>query len=119
MMATMTKLLITLVAGAGIALAGAPVAAASEDAFIKAIDSLDYYAIDCAGCAQDALDVGYRVCAAFDAAGEKAAITEVLRSYNGPGQSNAEYHATLFAHTPPMSCAPSTTGRSVRSDDPH
>ncbi len=80
MMATMIEAADHPVAGAGIALAGAPVAAASEDAFIEAIDSLDYYAIDCAGCAQDALDVGYRVCAAFDAAGEKAAIAEVLRS---------------------------------------
>ncbi|MDX1884858.1 DUF732 domain-containing protein [Mycolicibacterium sp. 120270] len=93
----MTKLLIVLVAGTGIALAGAPVASASEDAFIKAIDSLDYYAIDCPGCVEDALDVGYRVCEAFDAAGDTAAIREVLRSYNGPGQSNPEYHATLFA----------------------
>lgn len=93
----MTKLPIALMAGIGIALAEAPVAAASEDAFIEAIDSLDYYAITCPGCAQDALDVGYRVCKAFDAGGETAAIQEVLRSYNGPDQTNPEYHATLFA----------------------
>jgi hypothetical protein len=110
MMATMTKLLITLLAGAGIALVGAPVASASEDAFIAAIDSLDYYAIDCAGCAQDALDVGYRVCAAFDAAGETAAIQEVLRSCNGPGQSNAEYHANLFAQYSAYELCPQHNG---------
>ena len=109
-MVTMTTLLITLLAVAGIALAGAPVASAPEDAFIEAIDSLDYYAIDCPGCAQDALDVGYRVCAALDAGGKTAAIQEVLRSYNGPGQSNTEYHANLFVQYSAFELCPQHNG---------
>jgi hypothetical protein len=88
---------ITVMLTAGVALGPAATASASEQAFIGAIDSLDRYAIDCPGCAQDALDVDFRVCAAFDAGGDQAAIKEVLRAYNGPGQSNAEYYATLFA----------------------
>lgn len=102
----MNKLLIAVMAPC-IALATAPMASASEDAFIAAID---YYAIDCAGCAEDALDVGYRVCAAFDAAGKTAAIQEVLRSYNGPGQSNAEYHANLFAQYSAYELCPQHNG---------
>lgn len=85
---TMKNPLFLVVMLAGICLAGAPVAGASEDAFLGAIDSLDYYSIECPGCAQDALDVGYRVCQAFDTGGDSAAIAEVLRSYNGPNQTN-------------------------------
>jgi hypothetical protein len=107
---SMTKSLITLLAAVGIALAGAPVATASEDAFVEAIRALEYYAIDCPGCAQDALDVGYRVCDAFDTAGKAAAIQEVLRSYNGPGQKNAEYHATLFAQYSAYELCPQHNG---------
>lgn len=105
----MTKLLITLLAAVGIALAGAPVASASEDAFIAAIDTMDYYAIDCPGCAQEALDVGYRVCDAFDAAGKDAAIQEVLRSYNGPG-THSNYYATLFAQSAAYELCPQHNG---------
>lgn len=94
---TKTKLLIGLLAATGIAFGTAPGASASEDAFIQAIGSLNYYAIECPGCAQDALNVGYRVCKAFDSGGQSAAVNAVLKAYNGPGQSNAEYHATLFA----------------------
>lgn len=106
----MKKLLIVLLAVAGIALAGAPVASASEQAFIEAIDSLDHYAIGCSGCAQDALDVGYRACAAFDVGGDQAAIQEVLRSYNGPGQDNAHYYATLFAQYSAYELCPQHNG---------
>jgi uncharacterized protein DUF732 len=106
----MVKYLITLLAAVGIGLACAPTASASEDAFIKAIDSLDYYAVDCPGCAQDALSVGYRVCKAFDAGGQSAAVEEVLRSYNGPGESNPEYHATLFAQYSAYELCPQHNG---------
>jgi hypothetical protein len=55
--------LITLLAVVGIALAtAATVAAAAEQGFIESVDSLGYYAIDRAGCAQDTVDVGYREC---------------------------------------------------------
>lgn len=106
----MKKMMTAMVAGAGIALGTAAPAFASEDAFIKAINSLDYYAIDCPGCAQDALDVGYRVCSAFDAGGKTAAAQEVLRSYNGPGQSNPEYYATLFAQYSAYELCPQHNG---------
>jgi hypothetical protein len=65
----MTKLTITLLASIGIALGSAGTASASQDDFVRAIDSLNHYAIDCPGCAQDALNVGYRVCAAFGTGG--------------------------------------------------
>ncbi|PRC48538.1 hypothetical protein C6A85_79335, partial [Mycobacterium sp. ITM-2017-0098] len=100
----------TMVALAGFGLAVAPVAGASEDAFIAAIDSLDHYAIECPGCAQDALHVGYRVCQAFDAGGDSAAIAEVLRSYNGPDQTNPEYYATLFAQYSAYELCPQHNG---------
>lgn len=106
----MTKMLIGLLAAAGIALTTAPVALASEETFIRAIDSLDHYAIECPECAQDALEVGYRVCAAFDAGGDTAAIAEVLRSYNGPGQTNPEYYATLFAQYSAYELCPQHNG---------
>ncbi|GAA2809973.1 DUF732 domain-containing protein [Mycolicibacterium pallens] len=93
----MLKFVVAVLAATGIAFGTAPVASASEDAFIQAISSLNYYAINCPGCAQDALNVGYRVCKTFDSGGQSAAIQAVLKAYNGPGQSNAEYHATLFA----------------------
>lgn len=72
-------------------------AQASESGFVKAIDSIGYYATGCPGCAQDAISVGYRACAAWDQGGEMAAIRTVIKAYNGPGQPNAAYHATLFA----------------------
>lgn len=106
----MGKLFFALAAVASIGLAGAPVASASEQALIEAIDSLDYCAIGCPGCAQDALDVGYRACAAFDTGGDQAAIQEVLRAYNGPGQSNPEYHATLFAQYSAYELCPQHNG---------
>lgn len=110
MMDVMKKIAAIIMATLGLALGTAATASASEQAFIDAIDSLDYYAIGCPGCAQDALDVGYRVCAAFDAGGDSAAIAEVLRSYNGPGQSNPEYHATLFAQYSAYELCPQHNG---------
>lgn len=105
-----TRLIITALAGIGIAVAGAPVAAASEQAFVEAIDSLEYYATGCPGCDQDALEVGYRVCSAFDAGGSAAAIREVLNSYNGPGQNNPEYYAYLFAQYSAYELCPQHNG---------
>ncbi|GAB3227036.1 DUF732 domain-containing protein [Mycolicibacterium hippocampi] len=106
----MKKLLISTLAALGVALAGAPVAGASENAFVKAIDSLDHYAIECAGCAKDALDVGYRVCQAFDAGGDTAAIQEVLNSYNGDDSPNRHYYATLFAQYSAYELCPQHNG---------
>lgn len=106
----MTKMLIGLLTALGLALGTAGTASASEDAFIKAIDSLDYYAIECPGCAHDALDVGYKACAGFDAGGDTAAIQAVLDSYNGPGQDNAHYYATLFAQYSAYELCPQHNG---------
>jgi hypothetical protein len=96
-MTTMKKLLISALAVLGIALGTAATASADEAGFISSIESLDHYATDCAGCAQDALSVGYKACAAFDRGGETAAVQAVLKAYNGPGQQNSDYYATLFA----------------------
>ncbi|WP_197381231.1 DUF732 domain-containing protein [Mycolicibacterium mengxianglii] len=107
----MKKLFITLLAVAGISLGAAPAASASEQAFVDAIDSLDHYAIGCPGCAQDALEVGYRACAAFDQGGDTAAVQAVLTSYNGPGQSSPEYYATLFAQYAAYELCPQHNGQ--------
>lgn len=93
----MTKTFVAALAVAGIALGTAAPASADEVDFIGAISALDYYAIDCPGCAQDAVDVGYQACAGFDRGGSPEAVRAVLDSYNGPGQSHADYYATLFA----------------------
>lgn len=106
----MTKLLTILLAVVGLALGTAATASADEAGFVSAIDSLDYYAIDCPGCAQDAIDVGYRACAGFDRGGDNAAIQAVLDSYNGPGQSNAQYYATLFAQYAAYQLCPEHNG---------
>ena len=109
-MTTMKKIAFTLLAVVGLALGTAATASASEQAFIEAIDSLDHYAIECPGCAQDALDVGYRACAGFDAGGDSAAIQAVLDSYNGPGQDNSHYYATLFAQYSAYELCPQHNG---------
>lgn len=93
----MTKMLLAAFAVAGIALGTAAPASADEVDFIGAISALDYYAIDCSGCAQDAVDVGYWACAGFDRGGSPEAVRAVLDAYNGPGQRNLNYYATLFA----------------------
>lgn len=92
-----------------LALGTAATALADESGFISSV-SLDYYAIECPGCTQDALEVGYRVCAAFDNRGTAAAVAEVLRSYNGPGQSNQAYWATQFAGYPADQLCPKHSG---------
>lgn len=107
----MRRMMMTALAAAGASLVCAPVAGASEEAFLAAIDSLEYYAINCPGCAEDALGVGYRVCAAFDSGGENAAIAEVLKSYNGPGQAHPEYYATLFAQYSAYELCPQHNGK--------
>lgn len=106
----MLKLLATIVAVLSLALGTAATASADEAGFIDAIDSLDYYAIECPGCAQDAIDVGYRACAGFDRGGDNAAIRAVLDSYNGPGQRSPEYYATLFAQYAAYQLCPEHNG---------
>lgn len=85
---------------------------AREDAVVKAIDSLDHSAIECPGCAQDALDVGYRVCATFESGGDTAAVQEVLISYHGDNRLNRRYHATLFAQYSAYELCPQHNGES-------
>lgn len=109
-MAIMTKLFITVLAVLGIALGTSTPASADENDFVSSIASLDYYAIECAGCAQDALDVGYRACAGFDRGGSNAAVQAVLQAYNGPGQENREYYATLFAQYAAYQLCPEHNG---------
>ena len=92
----MSRLLATLLALTGLALSTPATASADEAGFISSIDSLNHYAISCPRCAQDAVDVGYRACAGFDR-GSQGAVQAVLNAYNGPGQRNQNYYATLFA----------------------
>ena len=106
----MTKLLAGLIALFALAAVTASPASADEAGFVRAIDSLDYYAIRCAGCAQDAIEVGYRACDGFDRAGDTAAIQAVLDSYNGPGQKNPDYYATLFAQYAAYQLCPEHNG---------
>jgi hypothetical protein len=96
-MKTMAKLVTSLVAVFAVALSAAATASADEAGFVSSVESLNHYATECAGCVNDALDVGYKACAAFDRGGPAAAIQAVLQAYNGPGQMNQEYYATLFA----------------------
>jgi hypothetical protein len=110
-MTTMTKLLISVLAVFGIALGTAASASADEADFIDAITSLHYYAVDCAGCARDAVDVGHKVCSAFASGGKSAAIQAVLTAYNGPGQENPEYYATLFAQYAAHDLCPNYDGQ--------
>lgn len=105
-MANMTKMLAVVFAVLGLMLGTAASASADEVDFVGAISALDYYAIDCPGCAQDAVDVGYRACAGFDRGGSQAAVQAVLDAYNGPGQSHADYYATLFAQAASYNLCP-------------
>lgn len=107
---TMAKLLTAILAVAGIGLATAGTASADEAGFIAAIDSLDHYAIECAGCAQDAVDVGYRACAAFNRGGDQAAIRAVLDSYNADTEGSRNYYATLFAQYAAYQLCPEHNG---------
>lgn len=93
----MAKLVTALVSVVAVALSTAATASADEAGFVSSIESLNHYATECAGCTKDALDVGYKACAAFDRRGPAAAIQAVLQAYNGPGQTNQKYYATLFA----------------------
>lgn len=93
---TATKLLVAMMAVSAFTLGTAATASADEAGFISSVRSLGYYAVDCPGCAQDAVDVGYRACAAFSR-GEQAAVQAVIAAYNGAGQDYAEYNAHIFA----------------------
>lgn len=95
-MTIVTKVLISLLAVCGLAFGTAATASADDGTFVDAIASLNHYAITCAGCDRDAINVGDKVCTAF-VNGKQAAIQAVQDSYDGPGQTNEEYYATLFA----------------------
>ena len=81
-MTTMKKLLAVLLALAGAGLAGMPVAAADESGFIEAIDAVGHYSTVYP---DETVQVGYRVCAAFDRGGDAAAVQEVLKALQ-PGR---------------------------------
>jgi len=106
----MKKAIVSLLAMSSTALASAGSAAASEQDFLDSIASLNHYAIECAGCADDALDVGYKVCRAFDAGGETAAVQAVLNSYNRDDSPNRDYYATLFAQYAAYELCPQHNG---------
>lgn len=93
----MKMLAAAVAATAALGLSLAPVASADEAGFLDGIRALDHYATECPGCEQDALDVGYRACKAFDLGGDQAAIATVLKAYNGDTSDSAQYYATLFA----------------------
>ncbi len=106
----MTKLLTTVLAMAGLALATAGSAYADEAGFIRSIDSLDYYATECPGCSEDAVGVGYRACAALSRS-KQAAVQAVMTAYNGPGQTSREYYATLFTQYAAHQLCPEHDGK--------
>jgi len=85
-------------------------AQASESGFVKAVDSLNHYAIGCPGCAQDAISVGYRACAAWDEGGERAAIQTVMKAYNSDTSGSPEYYATLFVQYAGQELCPKHAG---------
>lgn len=106
----MTKLLMVLSAIVTIGVVGAPVASADESGFIEAIDSLGHYALEAPGTIGDALDVGYRACAAFGQGGKQAAIQTVLDAYNADTSESADYYATLFAQYAAFNLCPAHDG---------
>lgn len=104
------RLIASGIAAAGIALLGAPTAAADEQDFITAIESLGHYATTAPGTAQEALAIGYRACAAFDRGGDAAAIQTVLDAYSGDTSQSRNYHATLFAQQAAYNLCPEHNG---------
>ncbi|OBB05452.1 hypothetical protein A5731_02010 [Mycolicibacterium conceptionense] len=94
------------VVAAGLGLAFAPAAVADEAGFLDGIRALDHYALDCPGCAQDAVDVGREACQAFDLGGDQAAIAAVRKAYNSDASESAEYYATLFAQSASFELCP-------------
>lgn len=109
-MTNMSKFFLALVIVLGLSLGTSATASADEATFIDSVASLGYYAIECPGCTQDAVDVGYRACAGFDRGGADTAVQAVLDSYNGPGQKNPEYYATLFAQYAAYQLCPEHNG---------
>ncbi|WP_078311282.1 MULTISPECIES: DUF732 domain-containing protein [unclassified Mycobacterium] len=104
------KLAIAILVFAGLSVVLAPQSSADEAGFIAAIDSLDHYATTCAGCAQDAINVGYRACRGFDTGGTAAAINAVKNAYDRDDNS-AEYYATLFAQYAAVQLCPQHQGK--------
>jgi hypothetical protein len=58
----------------------------------------------------ETVEVGYRVCRAFDRGGDVAAIQEVMAAYNRDDSSSREYYATLFAQSAAFELCPEHNG---------
>lgn len=102
------RLLTGLAIVAGMGVAGAPVASADEQGFIEAIDAVGHYSTIYP---DETVQVGYRVCAAFDRGGDVAAIQEVMTAYNRDESPSREYYATLFAQSAAFELCPIHNGK--------
>lgn len=103
----MSKLLTTLLALSGLALGTAATASADEASFIEAIEALDHYSTVYP---DETVQVGYRVCRAFDLGGDTAAVATVRKAYNGDTSESANYYATLFAQYAAYQLCPEHNG---------
>ncbi|WP_197377541.1 DUF732 domain-containing protein [Mycolicibacterium baixiangningiae] len=103
----MIKTLIAAMAVFNIAMVGAPVASASEQGFIDAIDAVGHYSTVYP---DETVQVGYRVCGAFARGGDVAAIQEVLTAYNRDDNPDREYYAALFAQSAAYELCPQHMG---------
>lgn len=98
-----TKFFFAVLAVLGIALGTAATASADESGFIEAIEALDHYSTVYP---DETVQVGYRVCRAFDLGGDQAAVATVRKAYNGDDSEFADYHATLFAQAAAYNLCP-------------
>lgn len=103
----MTKLLVAVLAVTGIGLATAGSASADESGFIEAINAVGHYSTVYPN---ETVQVGYRVCSAFDRGGDAAAVQEVLKAYNRDDSASREYYATLFAQSAAYNLCPRHRG---------
>lgn len=97
----------TVVAGLGIMLGTASPASASESGFIDAVNAVGHYSTVYPS---ETIQVGYRVCGAFQRGGSSAAIQQVLKEYNRDDSVNREYYATLFAQSAATELCPQFAG---------
>lgn len=103
----MIKIVTTSTTGLGIALATAAPAVADESGFINAINAVGHYSTVYPS---ETVQVGYRVCDAFQRGGKSAAIQQVLTEYNRDDSANREYYATLFAQSAATELCPQHAG---------